>query len=251
MTTDKLREPLVAALKQALAEPGEQRLYRSGKLSGLFPGRTGASGEAAATALRDGLFELVRRETKGKAEVEWVKLTPKGVEYLHAHESPRAVLEELHATLQVTQAGVPAWLETMQSDLHALNAKLTEDAAKILHRLDALSRRVEEALRRADAAGPAVEDGVSLAVPWAVDALAYLDRRRASGAAGDCPLPELFAALHDRHPGLSLTDYHLGLRRLSDYRALKLLPFVGGAGQLPEPEYALPDGAAFLYYAAR
>lgn len=251
MTTDKLREPLVAALKQALAEPGEQRLFRSGKLPGLFPGRTGASAEAAALALRDGLLELVRREIKGKAEIDWVKLTPKGVEHLHAHESPRAVLDELHTTLQATRAGVPVWLERMENELHALGAHLAADAQNILHRLDALSRRVEEALRRADAAGPAVKDGVSLAVPWAVDALAYLDRRRASGAAGDCPLPELFAALHDRHPGLSLTDYHLGLRRLSDYRALKLLPFAGGAGQLPEPEYALPDGAAFLYYAAR
>jgi MFS family permease len=34
---------------------------------------------------------------------------------------------------------------------------------------------------------------VGRVVPWAVEALEYLDRRAASGAAGDCPLPELFA----------------------------------------------------------
>ena len=29
-------------------------------------------------------------------------------------------------------------------------------------------------------------------VPWAVESLEYLDRRRTSGATGDCTLPELF-----------------------------------------------------------
>ena len=47
MTKDKVTEALVEGLKQALAEPGEQRLFKSGKLTGLFPGRTGANAEAA------------------------------------------------------------------------------------------------------------------------------------------------------------------------------------------------------------
>jgi hypothetical protein len=251
MTPDKLREPLVAALKLALAEPGERRLFRSGKLPGLFPTRTGANAEAAEVAVRDGLLDHVRRETKGKVEVDWVKLTPKGVEFLHAHESPRAVLDELRKELQTTRAGVPVWLAGMRDDLQTFTERLAEDTQKLLQRLDALTRRVEEALRRADAAGPEVKDGVSLAVPWAVDALAYIDRRKASGAAGECPLPELFAAIGERHGGMSLTDFHDGLRRLDDYRAVNLLPFSGPAEQLPEPEYALPDGPAFLYYAAR
>src|SRR3954452_12143973 len=49
---DRVTEVLTAALKQALADhPAEQRLYKSGKLEGLFPGRGGAGGEAAARAL--------------------------------------------------------------------------------------------------------------------------------------------------------------------------------------------------------
>ncbi len=240
MATDKL----IAALKQALAEPGEQRLYRSGKLPGLFATRTGANAEAAERALREGLLEAVRSEIKGKLVVTWVRLTPEGVSFLHAHESPRAVLEELHKTLQTTKAGVPVWLERMESELRSLSERL-------LRRLDALGQRVEEALRRADGGAPALADGVAQVVPWAADVLAYLDRRHDSGTAGGCPLPELFAALHRRHPALSLVEFHDGLRRLSDYRAVALVPFTGPPEQLAEPEYALLDGATVLYYATR
>ena len=83
-------EFLITALKQALAEPGERRLFRSGKLPGLFASKTGAAAEVAFAALRDGLFEITRTETKGKIAIDWVEITPKGVEFLHAHESPLA-----------------------------------------------------------------------------------------------------------------------------------------------------------------
>jgi hypothetical protein len=251
MTTDRVQLALIDALKQALTEPGEQRLYRGGKLPGLFATRTGANAEAAARALRDGLLEVVRSEIKGKLTVEWVRLTPAGVSFLHAHESPRAVLEELHGALRTTRAGVPVWLEGMQQEVHALSGRLAEEMQRLLHRLDALSQRVEEALRRAEGGGPALANGAAAAVPWAADVLAYLDRRRDSGAAGGCPLPELFAALRARHPALSLTEFHDGLRRLSDYRAVALAPFTGPPGHLPEPEYALLDGVTVLYYATR
>src|SRR6516164_6948424 len=64
MSADKTTQTLIDALKQGMAEPGEHRLYKSGKLAGLFPGRTGAHIEAARQALRDGFLEVVRSETK-------------------------------------------------------------------------------------------------------------------------------------------------------------------------------------------
>src|ERR1700757_655235 len=95
MTKDKVTDALLDALKSALAQPGEQRLFRSGKLTGLFPSRVGANAEAALQALRDGLLESVRTETKGKTAIEWVRLTPRGVNFVHDHESPILVLREL------------------------------------------------------------------------------------------------------------------------------------------------------------
>ncbi len=48
--SDRTTELLLDALKRALAAPGEQRLYKSGKLEGLFPSRTGSAAEAAERA---------------------------------------------------------------------------------------------------------------------------------------------------------------------------------------------------------
>lgn len=249
---DKVTEALVEALKQGLAEPGaEQRLYRTGKLTGLFPGRTGASAEAAAQALRDGLLEVVRNETKGKTTTEWVRLTPRGVDFLHAHESPVGVLEELRDLLRMTQEGVPVWLAEMQQDLRAVATRLGDNVQRLSQRLESLGQRVDEALRRADLVRLPPANGTGDTVPWARAALAYLDRRRDSGAAELCPLPELFTALRPEHAQLSIPAFLDGLRHLHDRRALSLLPFVGTIEQLPEPEYALMEGSAVLYYVTR
>ena len=135
----------------------------------------------------------------------------------------------------------------MRQDLLDAGDRVAESVRKYVQRLDALAERVDEALKRAEAATPAVSDGLAQAVPWAADALAYLDRR----AEGNCPLPELFGAVRERRGELSLIEFQAGLRRLHDRRALRLLPLEAPAVEMPEPEHALPDGAAVYYYAAR
>lgn len=246
---DKVMETLVAALRQARDEPGEQRLYRSGKLAGLFAGRTGAAGEAAGRAVRDGLLDVVRTETRGKVTIEWVRLGARGAQFLLDNESPVRALEDLRETLRVASDGVPEWLSRMQSELHSLGARLADDAQLWLVKLDALGRRVDEALRRVEADSLQLPDGTD-ALPWAKEALAYLERRRASTKEA-CPLPELFAAVREGHAMLSVTAFHEGLRLLQRRRVLRLTPFNGRAGELPEPEYALLDGADVLYFAER
>jgi hypothetical protein len=247
---ERVREHLIAALKQALAESSEQRLYRSGKFAGLFSGRAGASGDAAAEALRMGYLELIRTEQRGKFTVEWVRLTPKGVEFLHQCEAPVAVLRELKAELKTARADIPAWLEGVNKHLMDLSRDLAVQMDQALRRLDALAGRVEDALRRLDGM-PTLPHGVAATVPWAPEAITYLDHRRDGGAPNGCPLPELFSAVRGRHPSLSLTDFQDGLRRLSEHKALRLARFEGPADRLPEPEYALLDGANVMYYATR
>src|SRR5207302_1766244 len=132
---DRVTSTLLDALRLALSEPGEHRLYRSGKLDGLFPGRGGVGGEAAARALADGLLELVRTETKGKTVIDWVRPTPRGVEFLHEHESPLHALEEVRTALRVNQEAVPAWLADMRAGLQALDARVVADAQKWTRKL--------------------------------------------------------------------------------------------------------------------
>jgi hypothetical protein len=246
---DRITELILAALKQALTEPAEQRLYRAGKLAGLFPGKGGSNAEAAAQAMREGLLETTRIETKGKTSIEWVRITPKGVNYLHEQESPVELLREIRAALVTTRQGVPLWLADLRLELQNLEKQLAERMQRYLQWLDALEKRVDEALRRAEAAGPRLSDGLLTLVPWAAEALTYLDRR-GSGGSGACPLPELFTALREKHGELALSDFHDGLRRLHQRQALRLLP-ADASQPLPEPEHALVDGECLFYYAAR
>ncbi len=160
-------------------------------------------------------------------------------------------LQDLHAVLQATRDGIPLWIEEMRHQLRTLTTRLEEEAARWTHRLDALCGQVEESLRRAEAGAPQVSEAAAVDAPWALDALGYLDRRRASGAPGECPLPELFAALRDHYEELSVPAFHDRLRRLQDRNALRLLPFDGDPSAIPEPEYALVDGNSLFYYAAR
>jgi hypothetical protein len=247
---ERVTEIIVDAVRRALAEPAEHRLYKSGKLDGLFPGRAGVNGDAAAAAVRDGLLEITRIETKGKTNIEWVRLTPRGVDFLHENESPVHALHELRETLRANQQAIPVWLGDMRAGLQALDDRLAADAQKWTQRLEALSRRVEETLKRIEAALPLLPAEVAEAVPWGIDALNYLDRRRNGGAPNDCPLPELFAALANQHTGLSVTSFHDGLRRLRERRALRLEAAVGAPG-LDQPEYALLEGGKLFYYAGR
>lgn len=247
---DRCTQILVDALQQALAHGDEQRLYKSGKLDGLFPSRAGNAGDAAALALRDGLLEVIRTEVKGRTTIEWVRLTPRGVDFLHDHQSPAAALNELRTSLRLSQQAVPVWLDEMRASLHALEQRLAADAQKWQQQLEALTRRAEDTLRRMDEAIPLLPRDLAEAYPWAIDALNYIDRRQSGGATTDCPLPELFAALTRAHPRLSVMVFHEGLRRLQERRAIRLRA-ANGVSDLPQPEYALFDGGKVLYYAAR
>jgi hypothetical protein len=248
--TDRVTELLIEALAAALARPGEHRLFRSGKLDGLFPGRTAVCVASADQALRDGLLERVRVETKGKTEIEWVRIAPPGVEFLHQHESAVQGLRNLHAALQSNRAGLPVWLAEMTGVLREAETRLAASAADWEQRLAAIEHRVSDTLRRLEAASPLVPPEVLQAHPWTVDALNYLDHRRTVGATTDCPLPELFDAVVAHHPALTLNDFRDGLRRLHQRRALRLRP-AEPAEEVARPEYALLDEAGVCYYAVR
>ena len=253
MTSEKLEEKrlqsLIGALRAALANPAEHRLFRSGKLDGLFSMRTGPVGDAAELSLRAGYLEKIRSDEKGKIAIDWVRITPSGVEFLYEHDSPRSVLDEMQELLKTSRNGVPSWMDGIIAQLETIARRFADEMSKYMHRLDALSQRVEEAIRRADATGTIIPDPMQVIVPWALDALRYLDHRKESGIQNPCPLPELFRAMEGKHPRLSLTQFHEGLRRLADHRAFKLIP--AEPGNLPQPEYALLDGSRVLYSVSR
>ena len=197
--------------------------------------------------MREGWLETARTESRGKIVTEWVRATPKAVAFVHDHDSPKSVLRELKELLAATRAGVPGWMVEAKAEAAALAARFEEHAKATLARLDDLAARVEAALRRAESTGPAVAEPVGRLVPWAVEALEYLDRRLGSGATGDCPLPELFHAVRVKFPELTLSAFHDGLKRLHDLRAIRLTT----TSEMTEPEYAVVADGRLMYAATR
>jgi len=215
----RLIEYHLAALRRALAEPGEHRLYRAGKLPGLFPVRAGVCIDAALNALTENHLETVRTEAKGRQLTEWVRITPSGVAFVHRHDSPQAVLRELRETLGTTREGVPLWMHAALEEVTGLQLRFRKQAEQMISRLDRLAERVESALQRLDldALPSAAFD-----VPWTNGLLSYLDRRRQAGATSACPLRELFQATARCEPKLNLQEFHTALLRLAEARTLQL-----------------------------
>jgi hypothetical protein len=241
---DMHRLLLLDALRQAAAPPGEHRLYQSGKLPGLFAGRTRLHAAVADRAVRDGLLEVARVDTKGKVSVEWVRATPKGVDFLVKSESPVRALEDLHAALAVNADGLPAWVTEIRQQIETLQRHVAAEVEAIGRRLEQLSARVLEAIDRLEQAHGVKEPE---ALSWGQEVMEVLTGRAAAGLGDPCPLADLFAALKERQVDLTVKDFHLGLRGLQDRGRIELLPHAG-PGAPPGPEYALLDGTAVYYY---
>lgn len=81
--------------------------------------------------------------------------------------------------------------------------------------------------------------------PWTGDLLRAV-------AAGGRPLtlPELYAQLKARNPGLTPGQFHDALRALEAKGQLSLAPFAGGLQNLTEPRLALYSGQEVKYYAS-
>jgi DNA-binding PadR family transcriptional regulator len=248
--TPRQEEQLLAALKRGLTEPGEHRLFAAGKVPGLFPSKSGVSGQLAAWAMQNGWIETVRTESRGRTIIEWVRVTPRGVAYIAEHDSPQALLRELRELLGFSQRGLPAWLACTSAELRRLEESLTRSTNARLARIDALLERVEETLRRIELRSPGISEAMNSLIPWADAALTYLDQRRQTRGASPCPLPELFEALRQTVPELTLRDFHDGLRRMGDLRIIQLHPPESAASP-SDPEFTLIIDAALFTSVSR
>lgn len=246
---EKQSELLLDALKAAVAVPGEHRLFRWGKLGGLFPSRVGPSAAAAKYALGEGLLEHVRTEMRGRLIVEWARATPKAMQHLDDHDSPKAVLRELQEVIGVTRAGVPIWMEQARDEAAQLSMRFEHFSRELLRRLDSLNDRVDAAIRRAETAAPKVGEAMLRRVPWAKAILEHFDRQAANDQGERCELCDLFSVAKSFDPGMTLLEFHEGIRAMANGGLLHLAP--AGAGEIREPEYAVEVGGQMMWWAER
>jgi hypothetical protein len=78
--------------------------------------------------------------------------------------------------------------------------------------------------------------------------LAQLHHWRETGAAGDCPLPELFRLVGQN--SLTIGQFHDQLRALYEQEQIYLHPWTGPLPEIPKPALALLAGHGIAYYAS-
>ena len=130
---DRTGIALLTALRFALADTGEHRLYKSGKLDGLFPSRSGRLATPPPSAAR-GISRTVRNEVKGKISIEWVRLDGQGSRIHLSARFPAKLLEEMRRLMQDARSGVPNWLNATLDQLQMLSQTFGDEMQRYLQR---------------------------------------------------------------------------------------------------------------------
>ncbi len=244
---DKPTQMLLDALSAAAADPAGLPLYKSKSEPGLFPA-TAAGKPLAQKALADGLFALIPA-TGLRPGRETAAATPKGLDTLAAHASPKQVIEDFVRAVERREADV-RHLAAETGRLADAFAGLKSTLAAILPRVTA-DRASVNGHPPPESAGMPATAPVRAQVDLAGRVLARLSDWAASAAAGqDCPLPDLFRSLSTLEEPPTIGTFHDCLRALADGRRVYLHPWTGPLYTLPEPEYALLSGHNVAYYAS-
>jgi hypothetical protein len=239
LVADKSTQLVLTALSRAVADPAGLPLHSNRKTPGLFA-TTATARQVAQRCKDNGLLAVVNSDSDGKT-AETCAITEKGLAYLLSQVSPKQVLEDLVQTLKERQAQVGALVSTAQqwqSGLGALQATI----AKVLQRIE------KPDANHANTLGPLPSGNGSPG--WPEKLVASLAQARAADSTQDSPLPELFRQANALNPGLSIGQFHDGLRRLQEQEKIYLHPWTGPLYEIPEPAYAVLTGHQIAYYAS-
>jgi hypothetical protein len=221
-----------------MVEPAGLPLHGSRSQS-LFA--TSVSGKNAAQLCKsEGYLQIVKTEHRGRRVREICAISEKGLAYLLLQVSPKQVLEDLVRAFHAQQAQVGELLTSArqwQANIDSCKSLIQ----KVLHQgsecwpSGSANGKVERATSSQD----------SIAVRQSI--LDHLHQWRKSGAAGDCPLPELFRRAGQN---LSIGQFHDQLRALHEQEQIYLHPWSGPLHEIPEPALALLAGHGIAYYAS-
>jgi len=234
------------ALSRALAD-SSPRILHGAKGKGIFEGAGQTAKLAAQYCLERGLLEPTGQfDGKGKTKKEFYRITIAGVREVLGSSEPVALLGDCLA-----------FLERNGEELKSIRAKVEETLAALQNQ-KAVMAALRERLQPPDlerflqhvrnANDSAAKSAVS--PDWPASALEYLESHQRRNPYGHCPLPELFHRVAEPR-GLTIGQFHDGLRQLLQQRQVRLHAFSGAAYQLEEEQYALVAGQEIKYYAER
>ena len=234
---DKSFTLMVEGLARAATAPQGVPLFGQRKTPGLFA-RNAAAQTAAQRCLETGYLQVVGVETKGKSAFDLCTITEKGVGFLLRQTSPQQVLDTLTQAVTAQQA-CPQLAAEVRSCQQAYATLEQQLGHLLLH----LHQPTATNGSTACANGRPVEPDAwqTLVEPFLRQ---WLDHRPHQ----DCPLPELYRHLGQQVTGLTIGQFHDGLRHMQDAGQVRLYPWTGPLHELPEPALALLTGHAVAYY---
>jgi hypothetical protein len=268
VTADKIMakvaqiEPLaLEALANLLEDVSPRVLHGSKSVPGVFSGATAATKAAAQICLDKGWLEVTGQLAgKGKTAKPLYRLTAAGFQAVLARGNPAEILKKLDACLDRLArdtATLPNMIQEkfaeVTNQVAALHQSLQSTSNELRMALIQTETRLKppdlETLQRLFAGNSYVppSSGIS-AQDWSEDVIRLAGEQKKRDPFQRLTLPQVFDHLRGKFPGLTLGQFHDGLRRLQDERRIRLGPFTQALATLDDPRNALFLDREVKYY---
>ncbi len=242
------------ALAPGLADPTPKVLFGSAANPGFFKGKT----QAVKTAARlceerrwvEGTGEWVGR---GASKQQKYRLTPEGVRAILEHSETLTLLRSLAGALGQQVAHFHALRDQLNVLVHGLQP-LAETVGHLSRRIEPpdveqLLRKLQDGPRApAPPVSPCPADKASDS-EWHGEVVRLVAEQHQRNRYQSLSLPQLYAAIRQKRPTLSLGQFHDGLRLLREQGKIRLLPFTRALATIDDPRNALFYDGEVMYYA--
>jgi hypothetical protein len=251
----------LAALVHLLGDPAPRVLHGAKGVPGVFAGGSAAEKTAGKMCQDRGWLEPTGEFAgKGKSRKPLYRITAVGVHALLSRSDPTAVLRGLQQGLQslaINTERLPQVLgekiqealapfASMPGLLQTLHVSIEQALSRTkIPSLEELSRTLHQASAHsaAPSGSQASADG-----DWSEEVVSMAAEQKKRNALQRLTLTQILDRLRPRYPGLSLGQFHDGLRRLHDDRRIRLGPYTQALATLDDPRGALFLDREVKYY---
>jgi hypothetical protein len=259
---EKLTAQLLDGLRKGL-DSNPHRLQGTPKNPGLFPG--GKAGEKLAQrALEGGLVRQVPSpepppQKKGTKPPVYVSLTDRGHQLVLESDSPLKALTALRETLEVQGSQLAKAVQTAAEETAAWREKVEQFQQGIRNQFthyQQLSQAFQAMLDRLGRQSPAPPPQ-PLPIPphpgkppegWLDEVVRIVAEQKKHNSFDRPTLTRVYEQLKKSQPGLTLGQFHDGLRALLAQRRIRLTAYTQTLATLPDAQNALYLDREVKYY---